>query len=93
MSAGQSPRFYLPGSLGISITELRAKVDSMAKAGTKVTRIESKGISVIVMKTQQFFQSLLVRTSLENASPVLQSHESFKLGNALEIISVLQVRS
>ena len=45
------------------------------------------------MKIQQFFQSLLVRTSLENASPVLQSHESFNLGNTLEINSVLQVRS
>lgn len=45
---------YQAVSPGISITELRPIVNGMAMAGPTVTRIESKGINII-MKIQQFF--------------------------------------
>lgn len=51
--ASESP--HATASPSFNITELRPKVDSVAMEGSIMTRIESKGINIIVMKIQQFF--------------------------------------
>lgn len=51
--ASESP--HTTASPSFSTTELKSKVHSVAIKGSIFTRIESKGVNIVVMKIQEFF--------------------------------------